>query len=100
MMHDSQHVPTEVRCADAPRELTGLVDSMLAYDRWDRPSMAEVHGDLAWLADALATPVVREPQIVRIRRPRWTPHVVDIPRPQTDGSFERLLGDDATDSEG
>src|SRR5687768_6414168 len=58
----TQHVPTEVHCADAPRELTGLVDSMLSHDRWDRPSMAEVHGDLAWLADVLATPVTRPPQ--------------------------------------
>lgn len=98
MMHDTQHVPTEVRCSDVPRELTGLIDSMLAYDRWDRPSMAEVHGDLSWLADQLA-PVAQSPQIVRIRRPRWTPNVVDIARPETERSFEELLGDKTSDSE-
>jgi serine/threonine protein kinase len=97
--HDSQLVPAEVHCPDVPRELTGLVDSMLAYDRWDRPSMAEVHGDLAWLAEVLATPVASPPQIVRIRRPRWTPNVVDVARPDTERSFEQLLGDDPSDPE-
>jgi serine/threonine-protein kinase len=97
--YDSQLVPTEVHCPDVPRELTGLIDSMLAYDRWDRPSMAEVHGDLAWLGEVLTTPVSRTPQIVRIRRPRWTPNVVDVPRPDTERSFEMLLGDDTPDPE-
>jgi serine/threonine protein kinase len=101
VMHDgqAQHVPTEVRCPDVPRELTGLVDSMLAYDRWDRPSMAEVHGDLAWLAEVLATPMARQPQIVRIRRPRWTPNMVDVARPDTERSFEQLLADESSDQE-
>ncbi len=61
--------PTELRCPDAPRELTTMVDQMLAHDRWDRPSASEVHADLSWLAEALAVP----PQGLRIRRPRWTP---------------------------
>ena len=87
----TQHVPTEVRCPDVPRELTGLVDSMLAHDRWDRPSMAEVHGDLAWLADVLATPISRSPQIVRIRRPRWTPSI-DMPA-QVDPTLAADLDD-------
>ena len=71
-----QHVPTEVHCADVPPELTKLVDSMLAYDRWDRPSIAEVFADLSWLADVPITPIVARPRaagVVRIRRPRWTP---------------------------
>lgn len=63
------HVPTEQRCPDAPRELTGMVDQMLARDRWDRPSASEVHQDLTWLCDALAVPS----RALRIRRPRWTP---------------------------
>jgi len=33
---------------------------------------------------------------VRIRRPRWTPNVVDIARPDTERSFEQLLADDDT----
>ena len=65
----TQHPPTEVRCTDAPRELTTMVDQMLAYDRWDRPSAGEVHQDLAWLCEALAIPT----RGLRIRRPRWTP---------------------------
>jgi serine/threonine protein kinase len=64
---EGHHVPTEVRCADAPRELTGMVDQMLSYDRFDRPSAAEVRDDLAWLLEALAT------SMMRIRKPRWTP---------------------------
>ena len=71
-----QHVPTEVHCPDVPPELTKLVDSMLAYDRWDRPSIAEVFAELSWLADVPTTPIVSRPRAagsVRIRRPRWTP---------------------------
>jgi serine/threonine-protein kinase len=34
----TQHVPTEICCPDAPPELTKLVDSMLAYDRWTAPT--------------------------------------------------------------
>lgn len=63
------HAPTELRCPDAPRELTKMVDQMLAHDRWDRPSASEVHQDLTWLSDALSLST-RE---MRIRRPRWTP---------------------------
>jgi serine/threonine protein kinase len=66
-----QHVATEIACPDLPRELAGLVDQMLAYDRWDRPSIAEVYADLAWLADALSTPVSRG----RVRQVRWTPNL-------------------------
>lgn len=71
-----QHVPTIVHCPDIPPELGNLVDSMLAYDRWDRPSAAEVLADLSWIADALATPIHSRPPAagqLRIRRPRWTP---------------------------
>jgi len=48
-----------------------MVDQMLARDRWDRPSAAEVHSDLAWLSDVLAGPA----RNIRIRRPRWTPEL-------------------------
>jgi serine/threonine protein kinase len=67
-----QHVPTEILAPDLAPELARLVDSMLAYDRWDRPSASEVHAELAWLSGVLATPV-RKRQPLRIRRPRWTP---------------------------
>lgn len=71
----TQHVPTEVRCPDAPRELTGMVDQMLSYDRWDRPSSHEVHADLTWLSEVLAMPVATAKGLVRMRRPRWTPSI-------------------------
>ncbi len=53
----------------SPRELTTMIEQMLAFDRWDRPSAREVHADLSWLAEALAVPAPG----MRIRRPRWTP---------------------------
>ena len=63
------HIPTEVRCPDAPRELTGMIDQMLSFDRWDRPTCSEVRADLAWLVQSLAS------SMLRIRKPRWTPDV-------------------------
>lgn len=63
------HVPTEVRCPDAPRELTGMIDQMLSFDRWDRPTSGEVRADLTWLLESLAS------SMLRIRKPRWTPEV-------------------------
>lgn len=70
----TQHVPTEVRCPDAPPELTAIVDQMLSWDRFDRPSSAEANAELAQLAlDLAEPPVPRLPGAVRIRRPRWTP---------------------------
>jgi eukaryotic-like serine/threonine-protein kinase len=71
-----QHVPTEVRCPDVPRELTGLVDQMLSVDRWDRPSSAEVRAELSWLATSLVPAAAPPPpEVVRIRKPRWTPQI-------------------------
>jgi serine/threonine-protein kinase len=60
------HVPAAARCPDAPLELSTMIDQMLAANRWDRPSSADVHSDLTFLCDALASEPV-------IRRPRWTP---------------------------
>jgi len=64
-----EHVPTELRCPDAPPELTLMIDQMLAFERWDRPSAAEIRADLTWLGEMLAT------SPLRIRRPRWTPEL-------------------------
>jgi serine/threonine protein kinase len=53
---------------EAPRALTALIDQMLAFDRWDRPSCAELCQalDVYAAADApAATPY--------IRKPKWTP---------------------------
>lgn len=64
-----QHVPTGMRAPGAPREFTAIVDQMLSYDRWDRPSSTEVCKDLGWLVEAMSAAQLR------IRRPRWTPQV-------------------------
>jgi serine/threonine-protein kinase len=63
----------EAVCPELPRELTSLVDSMLAKDRWDRPSASEVRAELGFISGMLAT--LRAPEPVRIRKPRWTPQV-------------------------
>ncbi len=68
-------MPIEVRCPDAPPELTSLVDQMLASDRWDRPSSAEINAELVVLARDLAPALPRPPSGMRIRKPRWTPSV-------------------------
>ncbi|MEP6860768.1 MAG: protein kinase [Deltaproteobacteria bacterium] len=68
-------------CPELPRELTSLVDSMLAKDRWDRPSAAEVRAELGFIAGTLST--LRPPEPVRIRKPRWTPQVDRGPRLET-----------------
>ena len=92
----TQHVPIEIMSPDAPPELCKLVDSMLAYDRWDRPSAAEVYAELAFLAEAYATPVyalgARPPAagMLRIRRPRWTPMHLK-PRAKTEPQLEPPL---------
>lgn len=86
-------VPTEVRCPDAPRELTGIVDQMLASDRRARPSSKEVHADLTWLAEVLAMPVAGARGLVRIRKPRWTP-AVDFEATDIDGIAIRGMLDD------
>ena len=71
------HVPTLDRCPSAPRELARLIDQMLSPDRFDRPSAAEIHTDLAELVtdvvDVVALPAAAAP--VRIRKPRWTPAI-------------------------
>jgi eukaryotic-like serine/threonine-protein kinase len=93
----TQHVPTEIMCPDAPPELCKLVDSMLAYDRWDRPSSAEVFAELSWLADAFTTPIGTRPPaagLLRIRRPRWTPalsfgHGIARDRAKTDNDLDK-----------
>jgi serine/threonine-protein kinase len=71
-----QNVPTEVRCPDAPPQLCALVDQMLSWDRFDRPSSFEVKAELTQLATDLADladPATTPSGIVRIRKPKWTP---------------------------
>jgi serine/threonine-protein kinase len=73
---------------DAPRELVAIIESLLAVDRFDRPSASEVRAGIDWLFDILPAlspaaasrpmPVPAEPASVmapalRLRKPRWTP---------------------------
>jgi serine/threonine-protein kinase len=89
-----QHVPTEVRCPDVPRELTGLVDQMLAQDRWDRPSSAEIRGELGFLAGTLGP---RPTEVVRIRKPKWTPEIDFAKRADTESDLPPV-DDDSLES--
>jgi eukaryotic-like serine/threonine-protein kinase len=72
------------RRPDAPRELTTIIDAMLAFDRFDRPSSAEVRSDLAWLLDALREAPAKPIDTIlptagpRIRKPRWTPAISTV----------------------
>ncbi|MBA3454549.1 MAG: serine/threonine protein kinase [Deltaproteobacteria bacterium] len=69
---DTAYVPLRTRCPAAPPELTVLIDQMLAEDPSERPTAAEVHGDLVELVvDVVETPTAPVP--MRMRKPRWTP---------------------------
>lgn len=83
------YVPAAQQCKNAPAELTTLIDSMLAHDRFDRPSAAEVRSELFWLGGVLEASVSAPEHVVlvdtegvpataampRIRKPRWTPPI-------------------------
>jgi serine/threonine protein kinase len=45
----AQRLAAHVRRPDAPRELATLIDSLLAFDRFDRPSASEVRTAVDWL---------------------------------------------------
>lgn len=97
--HDAaSSAPAHALRPGAPPELAAIIDSLLALDRSDRPSAAEVRVEIDWLFETLpelssrATSRRRAPEgrredasgppqdIVllnqpRLRRPRWTPNV-------------------------
>jgi eukaryotic-like serine/threonine-protein kinase len=80
------YISANERCPHAPRELCTVIDQMLALDRFDRPSSAEVRDELAWPVESRVetdrdVPIedieLPEPaSLPRIRKPRWTPAVV------------------------
>ena len=108
------YAPAQQLRPDAPHELATLIDSLLAFDRFDRPSSSEVRTSIDWLLATLPALQRRaapdgEPQRTgsdsdakqrisrldqrRLRRPRWTPDVhyveatdVDIRLAELDGS--------------
>jgi serine/threonine protein kinase len=86
------YIPAHELRPDAPAELAALIDTLLAFDRFDRPSASEVRADVDWLFASLpalqqraalgsellyAGDGVREQTYAepRTRRPRWTPEV-------------------------
>jgi serine/threonine-protein kinase len=84
------HLPTQQRRPDVPRELAQLIDSLLAFERFDRPSASEVRSAAEGLFDSLpqhvaarrdvhgSGPAVTLPPIPKppsARRRRWTPEV-------------------------
>jgi serine/threonine-protein kinase len=69
---ETNHVPAQVRCPTAPSRLCELIDQMLAWDRRDRPSSAETHGELVLIVADMLRAGGRG-TTVRIRKPRWTP---------------------------
>jgi serine/threonine protein kinase len=113
--------PSHERCLDAPRGLTALIDSMLAFDRLDRPNASELRAEVDWLfatvdqlkvpvgqpakaarsAPGLPVPLLSPDELVtlaerqRVRRPRWTPELRYV---ETGDAGDRAItGDDAAD---
>lgn len=64
------YVPARDRRRDAPRELAAMIDSLLSFDRFDRPSASEVRGDLEWLLATL--PELQQPPPHRLMSSRIT----------------------------
>jgi serine/threonine protein kinase len=68
-MPGADHVAARHRAPAAPAELTALIDSLLAFDRFDRPSASEVRADLDWLFEAV--PEVLGRPSARDSEPSW-----------------------------
>jgi serine/threonine protein kinase len=81
---------TADRRPETPKELATLVDQMLAPDRFDRPTAAEIRADVDWLVSALeveldgpTSSASSSSTTLRIRRPRWTPPIPSYVAGQT-----------------
>jgi eukaryotic-like serine/threonine-protein kinase len=94
--HQPSFISAEERCPDAPIELTRLVDQMLSYMPDERPSCAEIHEDLVFLAHALGSP---EAASFRIRKPKWTPPL-DFDQPPDDAPEHTHTRAKRTDEDG
>jgi serine/threonine-protein kinase len=74
--HDAaRFVPAHELRPDAPAALTAIIDAMLAFDRFDRPSASEVRDDVDALLEALPelSPRAdhrREPRLAIVRDPQ------------------------------
>jgi eukaryotic-like serine/threonine-protein kinase len=104
------YTPAHELRPDAPPELAALIDTLLAFDRFDRPSASEVRADVDWLFASLpalqhraalgieSPPVgdggVREEARAdqpRTRRQKWTPEVHFVE--STDVDIKVVAGD-------
>jgi serine/threonine-protein kinase len=47
------YLAARTRRPDAPREVATIIDSLLSFDRFDRPSASEVRADVDWLLGTL-----------------------------------------------
>lgn len=96
----TQHTPAQERCPEAPRKLTTLIDQMIAWDRWDRPGIAEVRVELSVVAAELAEPPKDADKTtrdaMRIRRPKWTPPFRRFPTQADADSIPVEVIDDKT----
>jgi serine/threonine protein kinase len=108
------------RRPEAPRELTAMIDALLSFDRFDRPSASEVRCAIEWMLRTLpemqqhaasvnaisnedleilrrGTASVAERLArssgPRLRRPRWTPSVHDA-QPIGAGEVDVAIDDD------
>jgi len=98
-------VPVRELRPDVPFELAAIIESLLARDRIDRPSAAEVRANLDWLFEMLPElkpraasrreprlAIVRGPEEAdvvrleqpRLRRPRWTPDLRHVETPHVE----------------
>jgi serine/threonine protein kinase len=79
----------EVR-PEAPRRLATIIDSLLSFDRFDRPSASEVRSDLGWLLRTL-------PELEQCAAPPEaceTFEEVDVLRESAIGSPEHVVSQD------
>jgi serine/threonine protein kinase len=68
---DGVYVRARARRREAPFELATLIDSLLSFDRSDRPSAADVRADIDWLFDTL--PELRARTTMRREAPPHPP---------------------------
>jgi eukaryotic-like serine/threonine-protein kinase len=69
---DGVYVRAQDRRPDAMPELATIIDSLLSFDRFDRPSASEVRADVDWLFDTL--PELRSRTATRREAPPIAPN--------------------------
>jgi serine/threonine protein kinase len=73
------YVAVRDRRPDAPRELAAMIDSLLSFDRFDRPSASEVRADVGWLLGTL--PELQQQAASTAPPPRPRPERDAVPEP-------------------